>query len=45
MCRSLLPASSSGSFAPFQFILDSIVDGVFSVDSRWRLTSFNRAAE
>lgn len=45
ICRSLLPASSSGSFAPFQFILDSIVDGVFSVDSRWRLTSFNRAAE
>jgi PAS domain S-box-containing protein len=45
ICRSLVPASSSRSFAPFQFVLDSIVDGVFSVDSRWRLTSFNRAAE
>ncbi len=46
ICRSLLPAAaSSGCFAPFRFILDSIVDGVFSVDSKWRLTSFNRAAE
>ncbi len=26
-------------------ILDSIVDGVFTVDSNWRITSFNRAAE
>lgn len=26
-------------------ILDSIADGVFSVDDRWRITSFNRAAE
>jgi len=26
-------------------ILDSIADGVFSVDDGWRITSFNRAAE
>jgi PAS domain S-box-containing protein len=26
-------------------ILDSIVDGVFTVDENWRITSFNRAAE
>ncbi len=26
-------------------ILDSIVDGVFTVDEKWRITSFNRAAE
>jgi sigma-54 dependent transcriptional regulator, acetoin dehydrogenase operon transcriptional activator AcoR len=26
-------------------ILDSIADGVFSVDSNWHITSFNRAAE
>ncbi len=25
-------------------ILDSVVDGVFTVDSQWRITSFNRAA-
>ena len=26
-------------------ILDSIADGVFTVDPAWRITSFNRAAE
>ncbi len=26
-------------------ILDSIVEGVFTVDTKWRITSFNRAAE
>jgi PAS domain S-box-containing protein len=26
-------------------ILESIADGVFTVDSDWRVTSFNRAAE
>ena len=26
-------------------ILDSIADGVFTVDPKWRITSFNRAAE
>jgi PAS domain S-box-containing protein len=28
-----------------QIILDSIVDGVFTVDSTWHISSFNRAAE
>ncbi len=28
-----------------QIILDSITDGVFTVDDQWRITSFNRAAE
>jgi len=28
-----------------QIILDSIADGVFTIDSEWKITSFNRAAE
>ena len=28
-----------------EVILDSIADGVFTVDEEWRITSFNRAAE
>jgi PAS domain S-box-containing protein len=28
-----------------EIILDSIADGVFTVDREWRITSFNRAAE
>jgi PAS domain S-box-containing protein len=28
-----------------EIILDSIADGVFTVDSEWQITSFNRAAE
>jgi transcriptional regulator with PAS, ATPase and Fis domain len=31
--------------APTEAILDSISDGVFTVDMAWRITSFNRAAE
>ncbi len=30
--------------APTQVILDSIADGVFTVDANWKITSFNRAA-
>ncbi len=30
---------------PTQVILDSIADGVFTVDADWRITSFNKAAE
>ena len=29
----------------YSIILDSIADGVFTVDRRWRITSFNKAAE
>jgi len=31
--------------APTEAILESISDGVFTVDMEWRITSFNRAAE
>ena len=31
--------------APTESILESISDGVFTVDLEWRITSFNRAAE
>jgi PAS domain S-box-containing protein len=37
--REPLPAQ------PFSIILESISDGVFTVDEDWRVTSFNRAAE
>ena len=33
------------SSAQYQAILESISDGVFTVDKDWRITSFNRAAE
>jgi len=36
--KPLVPASTDA-------ILDSISDGVFTVDMEWRITSFNRAAE
>jgi len=28
-----------------EIILESISEGVFTVDEKWRITSFNRAAE
>lgn len=39
------PEQAQPTQAPLTFILDSIVDGVFSIDTKWRITSFNRAAE
>ena len=33
------------AFSPSEAILESISDGVFTVDLDWRITSFNRAAE
>ncbi|MDD3116692.1 MAG: sigma 54-interacting transcriptional regulator [Victivallaceae bacterium] len=33
------------TIAPTDAILESISDGVFTVDGNWRITSFNRAAE
>ncbi|HET57118.1 MAG TPA: PAS domain S-box protein, partial [Deltaproteobacteria bacterium] len=32
-------------FTPTEAILESISDGVFTVDREWNVTSFNRAAE
>lgn len=33
------------ALTPTDAILESISDGVFTVDLEWRITSFNRAAE
>lgn len=38
-------ASELFSINPVETILDSITDGVFTVDDQWRITWFNRAAE
>lgn len=37
--------SRSKSSLPTNVVLDSVADGVFTVDEDWRITSFNRAAE
>ncbi|TWU39207.1 sigma-54 interaction domain-containing protein [Novipirellula artificiosorum] len=42
MSRQFDPNETSD---PNETILNSIADGVFTVDSDWRITSFNRAAE
>jgi len=39
------PKKAVGRGAPTEAILESISDGVFTVDPEWRITSFNRAAE
>jgi len=39
------PKRAAGRAAPTEAILESISDGVFTVDPDWRITSFNRAAE
>lgn len=41
--RDLLPTGSQDAFV--RTILDSVADGVFTVDPDFRITSFNRAAE
>lgn len=39
------PSQSTKEISPTDAILESISDGVFTVDGEWRITSFNRAAE
>ena len=41
--KDLVETSSQGAFV--RTILDSVADGVFTVDQDFRITSFNRAAE
>ena len=36
---------TEGATSFTEVILDSVADGVFTVDGQWRITSFNRAAE
>ncbi len=45
--KSKKPAKSKEIYSSDEqnIILDSIADGVFTVDKDWRITSFNRAAE
>ena len=38
-------SSAAGKPAATDAILESLSDGVFTVDREWRVTSFNRAAE
>ncbi|MBT3218840.1 MAG: sigma 54-interacting transcriptional regulator [Proteobacteria bacterium] len=46
MCDPKRPrANTALSGVSTESILESISDGVFTVDSSWRITSFNRAAE
>ncbi len=43
--RSSAQTKTAVSITPTDAILESISDGVFTVDLQWRITSFNRAAE
>jgi PAS domain S-box-containing protein len=45
MRRKRRPATKRSGIADTHVILESISDGVFSVDQDWHITSFNRAAE
>jgi len=39
------PPSPAGDARFFETVLHCVADGVFTVDTNWRITSFNRAAE
>jgi PAS domain S-box-containing protein len=45
MVKDVKPPQSPLSATLTEEILESISDGVFTVDRKWRVTSFNRAAE
>jgi PAS domain S-box-containing protein len=42
LIENIMPKSHKNEYDP---ILDSIADGVFTVDKEWNITSFNKAAE
>jgi PAS domain S-box-containing protein len=44
-CTETVPSLSTLSSERFAAVLNSITDGVFTVDENWRITCFNRAAE
>lgn len=44
-CAAAKPAGQPGLSLQTEIILNSIADGVFTVDLEWTITSFNRAAE
>jgi PAS domain S-box-containing protein len=43
--KAIMEELSKNSQRHHELILDSITEGVFTVDLKWRITSFNRAAE
>lgn len=45
LAKTYVAPTGSGTHMSSEFVLDSIVDGVFSVDDKWKITSFNSAAE
>jgi PAS domain S-box-containing protein len=42
---NIIAQMSLNSYEKTDVILDSIADGVFTIDDKWRITSFNKAAE
>jgi PAS domain S-box-containing protein len=44
-CTDSVPSLNKLSPERFEAVLNSITDGVFTVDEQWRITCFNRAAE
>jgi PAS domain S-box-containing protein len=43
--ETAVAAGKGATLERHQIVLDSITEGVFTVDSEWRITSFNKAAE
>lgn len=45
LAKTYAAPTGRSTHASADFVLDSIVDGVFSVDDKWKITFFNSAAE
>lgn len=45
LMKRILDSMKKQGYSPTKAILESISDGVFTIDLSWRITSFNRAAE